>query len=740
MRRRTHPFAAVALPFAVMVVAAAGALRCQQLRFREYQPSTHRFIDACTDLARGRIVTVSAARTMEWDGTDWHTRPTATEPESRSGARLVYDTTRRRVLLYSGSAGATLFPELWEYDGVDWTRRTANPAPPARLNCAFAFDRGRGRAIVFGGNLYGGNLLDDTWEWDGAAWHRVLAPGPVARNEVSMAYHPGTGRTILFGGADSSAPRRDTFAFDGTAWFQLQPGTVPPRRASHRIALDEARGCLVMFGGPDPVTWEWWGNDWQPGPTGPAMRTAFGLAHDPLRNEVVLLGGATAAITTPQVAVLGDTWSYDGNRWLPLRPTGLQPRSGAGIDYDPQRDRLVVFGGGDTLTNHTHTWEWDGAAWTERTPATEPPYLQLTRLCHDRNRGRSVLFGGLLSLFVDSTTWEWDGSTWTSAQPAIAPPGRFDHAMAFDRQRGEVVLFGGRDLQRTFGDTWSWNGVRWLPLPTGPAPRSAHGMCFDVARNCTMLFGGSLQTGVSALQLFQDTWELHANGWLQRTVTNAPPPRHYHGMAHDPQRARTIVVGGRSATAPRLDCWEFDGTAWQRIRDLDRSDTMPQLVWHDRLSRLLALQPVIAGATLVSNDLWLGSTGIATAELLGSGCSGGAGGATSPQLRPFGVPVPGRSGFGLDLLGTPPQAPFLLGVAATSGQTALGHGCTLRLGPGAVSVFGTTNTDGFAFVRAPVPPRPALLGLVAVFQIGVLAPGTTAGFQLSNAVLVSIGD
>ena len=53
-------------------------------------------------------------------------------------------------------------------------------------------------------------------------------------------------------------------------------------------------------------------------------------------------------------------------------------------------------------------------------------------------------------------TWEWDGTAWTQRSPASAPSPQQGHAMAYDAARGRVVLFGGHDSFRR-GDTWEWD-------------------------------------------------------------------------------------------------------------------------------------------------------------------------------------------------------------------------------------------------------------------------------------------
>ena len=81
--------------------------------------------------------------------------------------------------------------------------------------------------------------------------------------------------------------------------------------------------------------------------------------------------------------------------------------------FDANRNRIVLFGGFDGLTQLQDTWEWDGTAWLQRTPADLPPARQDAAFAHDSARGRTVLFSGLGgSCNGLDDLWEWDGTDW----------------------------------------------------------------------------------------------------------------------------------------------------------------------------------------------------------------------------------------------------------------------------------------------------------------------------------------
>src|SRR5262249_36852293 len=152
---------------------------------------------------------------------------------------------------------------------------------------------------------------------------------------------------------------------------------------------------------------------------------------------------------------------WDGSQWTLSSQTGPAPRFLHSMTYDSNRHVTVLFSGrlsGTELVYSDETWEWDGAAWTQRIPSLAPPPRESATLIYDSIRQVSLLFSGTnssSSALVD--TWSWDGAAWVRVALS-GPTGRVGHAMAFDASRGVGVLFGG-GVSTPYNDTWEWNGV-----------------------------------------------------------------------------------------------------------------------------------------------------------------------------------------------------------------------------------------------------------------------------------------
>lgn len=116
--------------------------------------------------------------TFEFDGQLWNRSGLANNSKDLSmvnvGFRLAYDTRRDITVLFGGEQTDDR-NDTWEYDGEKWYQATPQESPPARLNHAMVYDEDRQVVVLFGGVDFsdfepGGDLLNDTWEYDGITW------------------------------------------------------------------------------------------------------------------------------------------------------------------------------------------------------------------------------------------------------------------------------------------------------------------------------------------------------------------------------------------------------------------------------------------------------------------------------------------------------------------------------------------------------------------------------------------
>jgi hypothetical protein len=241
------------------------------------------------DAVRRRTVALAnlagvGSATLEWDGARWvQVTPDDTAGDGNPGARwwaaMAYDSDRQVVLLHGGSSngGESQCPlswldETWEWDGVRWTRVVVTDEndgnPPCMLAARMVYDRARRRMVLAGGGAPGST---STWEFAGTSWARVGASAPAHRGHV-MAYDAARGVTVLFGGtsAGSGTQLAQTWLWDGVAWTQVDPadpegdGNPLPRpyNGGPALAYDEASQKVVLFD-VSSVAWEWTGVSWR---------------------------------------------------------------------------------------------------------------------------------------------------------------------------------------------------------------------------------------------------------------------------------------------------------------------------------------------------------------------------------------------------------------------------------------------------------------------------------------------
>jgi hypothetical protein len=299
-------------------------------------------------------------------------------PPRRAHHALVYDESREKVLMTGGSTPVdggrsfTFFDDLWELGGAGW----APLAPTGRKmsGMQLAWDAQGRRIVAFGG--FDGSPKGDLLALGNGSWRSIGAHPEVRAAEACFVFDARRKRFVLFGGGgEGRSVRADTWEHDGTSWKKIQIESPPGRQAASMV-FDAARGVAVLFGGmpagtpgqpPASLgdTWEYDGARWiRREGASPSPRHAAGMAFDDRRDRVILFGGAGPD------GFLGDTWSWDGTAWKRLAESGPAPRAMGYLAYDTARDRVILFGGrtGWPDGDRNDTWQWDGAAWKELTP------------------------------------------------------------------------------------------------------------------------------------------------------------------------------------------------------------------------------------------------------------------------------------------------------------------------------------------------------------------------------------
>jgi len=386
-----------------------------------------------TALAAPFISPNARAATPEW----FHV---ATNPPAALQERLfhgmVYDSVRGMTIMHGGLAGGQVLADTWAWDGRNWTRLTQQG--PATMAFSIAFDSDRGVAVLHGGFNSSWQVIGGTWEWDGQTWRRVnINAGPGARGSSAMAYDPVRRRVVLHGGTldvQGNTLLSDTWAWDGTTWSEI-PNANGPTRTLHQIVYDQRREVMVLFGGIDargsgPVdTWEFDGTQWHQVATNgpPGGREIPILGYDPLRGVTILTsGGEWPQDGFPAWKYFDDTWEWNGTQWTEVTPEGTRPQkvqATAGA-LDLRRGRLVQFGGSPDPDIHLKSREtWEYGF----------PELRLTSIDHQADGSFLIQWtGGAPPYQLQSCTnlseGDWQDLDATTDQtsatnPPVAPRG-----------------------------------------------------------------------------------------------------------------------------------------------------------------------------------------------------------------------------------------------------------------------------------------------------------------------------
>ncbi len=545
--------------------------------------------------------------TWAWDGAAWTLMDTPVAPSPRSSASIVWDPELQQVILFGGTNLSTQFNDTWAWDGSQWTQLLPATSPSSRSGAGLAWDSRRDEAVLFGG--YNGGNLDDTWIWRGSSWAEVsTTAAPDARFKMGLAFDQKHGYALLYGGEyidlEGEYFLDDTWVWDGAAWHQRHPATIPPASTGTAMVYDSTDRYPVLYLG---ATWLWDGSNWRraSSPTKPNASSEIHMAFDDVRGEAVMLAAGFARCDG-----FGETWTWAWHSWTLHTPEPPCPdgREDAAMSYDLSRRETLLFGG-NSLCNGclgylNDTWVWDGSTWTQRHPKYSPTVRYSGGMAYDSAAFQTVLFGGLGCnaqggcTYYLGDTWIWDGSAWHRTQLATHPSARYSFGMAYDAARERIVLFGGFTDPGTSNETWTWDGTAWTKQNPAQSPSPMGGLllAYDRARQQAVLFGTDSSTWTwdgttwtkqspahhpslaeyssmtydDAMQRVvffgndRTTWAWDGTDWTQLNPPMSPSSRLGESMSYDVARQRVVLFGG-NYSPPKSDTWVFDGTTWTQV-------------------------------------------------------------------------------------------------------------------------------------------------------------------------------
>jgi hypothetical protein len=320
-----------------------------------------------------------------FDGFGWRALTTVA---ARSGAAGVF-VPGRGHLFFGGRNTQDLLDELLAFAEdtlVDSVLTPAGTPPGPRAQHGLAYDETEDTLVVFGGSTGAqadpfapapGSLLGDTFTLVDAGGLTWTAPAPAAapspRASFAMAWDPITERTLLFGGAVDDNGQLglsdETWLYEiaTNTWTLVSPADAPGPRQGAALALDRARGRLVLTGGLDDAglpldeVWEWDGADWREASPMPVPLAGLAAAGDRQGRVMTFAGGspfqATGAIyrrapgaTRPSLVAFT---SLDAALVPADQVDGLEVRATCGgrVGLDQPGAELVVWtvGGEDRL-------------------------------------------------------------------------------------------------------------------------------------------------------------------------------------------------------------------------------------------------------------------------------------------------------------------------------------------------------------------------------------------------------
>lgn len=334
-----------------------------------------------------------------------------------------------------------------------------------------------------------------------------------------------------------------------------QPARMPHLAFFALLGSSQAHASTLPQCALVPATGVW---ERVSGTVTPSPRSHGIWIYDPGRKVGVLFGGVDA------LGRRGDTWLWNGVRWLLQDSAGPSARVAAAATYSTRRQSVILHGGlGAGRRALSDTWEWAGS-WTHRATTASPAPRFGHAMAYEHRAGAVVLTGGFVpdsirsagspSWVGESTSEVWiltpDG--WTPSVP-LPGPGRYYHLMLSTLEDGVIVAGGanhGAGIEVTTSLTWAETGWNVAPSPIRARVLAAAAM----DGRCAFAYGGTSYGRET--EVWTDLWRFGA-AWTA-LATSGLPDRRGAMLLFDSSRQELLLFGGTTSEgAPSADMWRL---------------------------------------------------------------------------------------------------------------------------------------------------------------------------------------
>ena len=351
-------------------------------------------------------------------------------------------------------------------------------------------------------------------------------------------------------------------------------GAAPVVHYLASVVYDPIRDRLLMIGSTGARPVEVWSVGlagtpaWQKLSTSgdPHARYGQSAIYDPVQDRIVMFGGIDW-MTYPQV-FMSETWSMSlvSSVWTQVATMGPTPhgREGHGVIYDPQGQRMLLFGGHyEDATRHFLNDLWElrlgDSTWSDLHPAGPLPGARSAfGTIYDPVRRRMLVHGGVndQSGIEPDNLWALSlvgAPAWTPIVTEDALRGRSYPVDVYDPVADRLLACGGGDYPQTsalsLGTPMRWDAVLppCCPLPS-PGARSGHAVIFDSRRDRFLVIGGDYSSADSSIWIFRSEED---QPWLALRTGTAPYPGFNAALsqvaAYDSLGDRVIAFDGHQA-------------------------------------------------------------------------------------------------------------------------------------------------------------------------------------------------